>query len=78
MDTTLSRRTSICPLVLLAFTALAQLLLALWVMDRIEIATASSILLGFVLFSLLACAVRQVIAAVECENRAFGARRPTR
>ena len=78
MDSSLSKQPLVSPVGFLTFVALCQIVLALWVMDRIGITTASSILLGFVLFGLLARAVREVMASIDEEQRAFGAGRLSR
>jgi hypothetical protein len=75
MDSSLPRQPLISPVCFLAFTALTQVVLSLWVTDRISITMASSILLGFVIFGLLCNAVRDVLASVEREQRAYGAAR---
>ena len=78
MDTSLPSRPLVTPVAFLSFVALCQTVLGLWVMDRIGVTAASSILLGFVLFCLLARAVRDVMESVEQEQRALGARRVSR
>ena len=77
MDSSLPSQPLVSPVSILLFAAGSQLGLALWVMD-VTITTASSILLGFVLFGVLARAVRDVLASIAQENRAFGAARASR
>ena len=76
MDTSLPSQSFAFPVCFLVCTALSQLVLSLWVMDWVDVTKASSIILGFVLFGLLAKAVRDVFVSVEEERRAFcGTRR---
>ena len=75
MDTTLATPPLVSPGSILTFTALVQIVMFLWVTDRIGITMASAILLGVILFGVLVHAVREVLAAAESEQRRFGAAR---
>ena len=57
----------ICPASVLTFTALSQIVLYLWVTDRIGTATALAALIGIVVFGLLVRAVRDIFAEYEFE-----------